>query len=111
MPEEKHTAAPWELRPHGVVYGGPERQYANGIARSQIAMATGADFMEPGEQQANAKLIAAAPEMLIALKVARRELHACQAVIHLRGGFDPAYVDDAQRALMGMDAAIAQATE
>lgn len=49
--------------------------------------------------------------MLIALRVARRELHACQSVIHLRGGFDPAYVDYALRALQGIDAILATATE
>lgn len=46
-------------------------------------------------------------ELLGALIEARRELHACQAVIHLAGGFDPAYVRDAQAALKRADAAIA----
>ena len=58
----------------------------------------------------DANLIAAAPELLEALKSARKELHACQAVIHLAGGFDPAYVSEAQIALKVMDAAIAKAT-
>ena len=48
-----------------------------------------------------------AQELLGALIEARRELHACQAVIHLAGGFDPAYVRDAQAALKRADAAIA----
>jgi hypothetical protein len=36
----------------------------------------------------------------------RNELHACQAVIHLRGGFDPAYVSGAKRAIEAMEAAL-----
>ncbi|CUR70321.1 hypothetical protein [Achromobacter xylosoxidans] len=48
-----------------------------------------------------------AQELLDALIEARRELHACQAVIHYAGGFDPAYVRDAQAAIKRADAAIA----
>ncbi|MFY1847921.1 Lar family restriction alleviation protein [Achromobacter dolens] len=48
-----------------------------------------------------------ARELLGALIDARRELHACQAVIHYAGGFDPAYVRDAQAAIKRADAAIA----
>ncbi|AMG44688.1 hypothetical protein AL520_09085 [Achromobacter xylosoxidans] len=47
-----------------------------------------------------------ARELLEALKEARRELHACQAVIHLAGGFDPAYVTGAQAAIRRADAAL-----
>jgi len=55
----KHTPEPWDLMKHGVIYGGPLQQYANGSSRSQIAMSTGADFMAPGEQDANARRIVA----------------------------------------------------
>jgi hypothetical protein len=48
-------------------------------------------------------------ELIQALAEARRELHACQAVIHLAGGFDPAYVQGAQAAIKVADAAIARA--
>jgi hypothetical protein len=48
-------------------------------------------------------------DLLSALIAGRRELHACQAVIHLAGGFDPAYVADAQFAIKRMDSAILQA--
>lgn len=41
------------------------------------------------------------------LKNSRKELHACQAVIHLAGGFDPEYVRGAQAAMKNMDEAIA----
>lgn len=46
-------------------------------------------------------------QLLAALTSARRELQACQAVIHLAGGFDPAYVTGAKAALAQADAAIA----
>lgn len=48
-------------------------------------------------------------DLLAALKESRRELHACQAVIHLAGGFDPAYVRCAQESLKKTDAIITQA--
>ena len=48
-------------------------------------------------------------ELIAALKVTRENLHACQATIHLCGGFDPAYVNDAQAAMKVADAALAKA--
>ncbi len=48
-------------------------------------------------------------QMLDALNSMRRELQSCQAVIHLAGGFDHAYVDNAKSALSKADAAIAAA--
>ena len=41
-----------------------------------------------------------------ALRCTVRELQACQSVIHLAGGFDPAYVSDAQVALKAARAAL-----
>lgn len=38
----------------------------------------------------------------------RRDLDACQKVIWLRGGFDPAYCKDAQDCLKGMDTTLAK---
>lgn len=49
-------------------------------------------------------------ELREALKLTRENLRACQATIHLAGGFDPAYVNDAQAAMMIADAALAKAT-
>lgn len=49
-------------------------------------------------------------DLLDALQKSCVELQACQAVIHLSGGFDPAYVDGAQAALKIGHAAIAKAT-
>ncbi|MEB0076104.1 hypothetical protein QN386_01960 [Pseudomonas sp. CCI3.2] len=45
-------------------------------------------------------------ELIAALKLTRENLRACQGTIHLAGGFDPAYVDDAQAAMKIADAAI-----
>ena len=53
---------------------------------------------------------AAREKLVAALKLTRENLRACQATIHLCGGFDPAYVDDAQAAMKVADAALAKAT-
>ena len=53
---------------------------------------------------------AACEELVASLKLTRENLRACQATIHLCGGFDPAYVDDAQAAMKVADAALAKAT-
>lgn len=37
---------------------------------------------------------------------ARRELKSCQAVIHLHGGFDPTYVEGAQKAMRDLSSAL-----
>jgi hypothetical protein len=80
------------------------------------AMATGAQNSKPppsghwgqrfwdigrGEAEAREELIAA-------LKLNRENLRACQATIHLCGGFDPAYVNDAQAAMKVADEALAK---
>jgi hypothetical protein len=51
---------------------------------------------------------AAREDLTAALKLNRENLHACQATIHLCGGFDPAYVNDAQAAMKVADAALAK---
>lgn len=45
-------------------------------------------------------------ELVQALRLARKELDACQRVIHYAGGFDPAYVNDAQAAIKAADAVL-----
>lgn len=45
-------------------------------------------------------------ELVQALRLARKELDSCQRVIHYAGGFDPAYVSDAQAALKVADAVL-----
>ncbi len=47
-------------------------------------------------------------ELVHALRLVRKELDACQRVIHYAGGFDPAYVSDAQAALKVADAVLEQ---
>ncbi|MEX0165343.1 hypothetical protein MRBLPD1_003864 [Pseudomonas brassicacearum] len=49
-------------------------------------------------------------ELVTALKLTRENLRACQATIHLTGGFDVAYVEDAQAAMAVADAALAKAS-
>lgn len=50
-------------------------------------------------------------ELVAALKLTRENLRACQATIHLCGGFDPAYVNDAQAAMKVADAVLAKIAE
>ena len=47
-------------------------------------------------------------ELIQALRLARKELDACQRVIHYAGGFDPAYVNDAQVAIKLADAVLSK---
>lgn len=47
-------------------------------------------------------------ELRAALKLNRENLRACQATIYLRGGFDPAYVNDAQAAMKVADDVLAK---
>lgn len=49
-------------------------------------------------------------DLVAALKLTRENLRACQATIHLCGGFDPAYVNDAQAAMKIADAVLAKAS-
>ena len=72
----QHTAEPWELMPHGIIYGGPMQQYDNGYTKSQIAMTTGADFMALGEQQANARRIVACVNICAGISTDDLERHS-----------------------------------
>ncbi|MCX9150516.1 hypothetical protein [Pseudomonas sp. TB1-B1] len=63
----------------------------------------GQRFWDIGRGEAEAR-----EELIAALKLNRENLHACQATIHLCGGFDPAYVNDAQAAMKIADAALAK---
>jgi len=51
---------------------------------------------------------AAREDLTAALKLNRENLRACQATIHLCGGFDPAYVNDAQAAMKVADDVLAK---
>ncbi|WP_017736454.1 hypothetical protein [Pseudomonas sp. CBZ-4] len=50
-------------------------------------------------------------ELVSALRLNRENLRACQATIHLCGGFDPAYVSDAQAAMKVADAVLAKVAQ
>lgn len=63
----------------------------------------GQRFWDLGRGEAEAR-----EELIAALKLNRENLRACQATIHLCGGFDPAYVNDAQAAMKVADAALAK---
>lgn len=61
----KHTPGPWETNRFHAILGGTEIQYVNGSGRPQVALAC---VVEEGSQEANARLISAAPELLEALR-------------------------------------------
>ncbi|MCX2684057.1 hypothetical protein OO306_00660 [Pseudomonas sp. DCB_AW] len=45
-------------------------------------------------------------ELVHALRLVRKELDSCQRVIHYAGGFNPAYINDAQAAIKVADAVL-----
>ncbi|VVN75476.1 hypothetical protein [Pseudomonas fluorescens] len=51
---------------------------------------------------------AAREDLIAALKLTRENLRACQGTIHLAGGFDPAYVNEALAAMKIADTALAK---
>lgn len=63
----------------------------------------GQRFWDLGRGEAEAR-----EELISALKLNRENLRACQATIHLCGGFDPAYVNEAQAAMKVADEALAK---
>ena len=63
----------------------------------------GQRFWDIGRGEAEAR-----EELIAALKLTRENLRACQATIHLCGGCDPAYVNDAQAAMKVADEALAK---
>lgn len=65
----------------------------------------GQRFWDIGRGEAEAR-----EELIAALKLNRENLRACQATIHLCGGFDPTYVNDAQAAMKVADEALAKFT-
>jgi len=57
MSESKHTPAPWHVEGRGLIIGGPDG----------VWIATAKQTIDGPEREANARLIAAAPELLAAL--------------------------------------------
>ena len=110
----KHAPGPWTLGEPETQGGGlfaPVHSPLHGELTTVVWCME--DDQADGERslgcEANAHLIAAAPDLLTALELTRENLRACQATIHLCGGFDPAYVTEAQAAMKIADAAMEKA--
>ena len=78
--ETKHTPGPWEIVCEGggepaAVYGQPKNIYASGL---RVASMCGPGN-DPAAWLANARLIAAAPELLEALEHLKRHVAECNA--------------------------------
>lgn len=85
MNKPTHTPGPWTLKPNGVISGGKPIQLPNGEAVQQVAMAT---YLDDGDREANARLIAAAPELLEALRNAATLLNAIAPLMERQGSHD-----------------------
>jgi len=79
MSNENWTEGPWEVDRFGAVKGGPEKQYINGTARDQVALAKAE---VESERDANAHLIAAAPELYWALYQLLNCTRSCEALLN-----------------------------
>ena len=116
----KHTPGPWEVS--GEIFdndGQPETaiQALNGAATVAVALEFGQN--NPHIREANARLIAAAPDLLEQLKIARREIAALsQVYIAMLTNQATGLIDDPDHVLIaqadrdmlnGFDAAIAKA--
>ena len=66
-----YTPGPWRVEKFGCVRGGPVRAYTYGATDGQIAQATLPDGMDVDERDANARLIAATPELASLLRAAQ----------------------------------------
>lgn len=81
----KHTPGPWTVVERfgfaGSVKGGVVREYTNGTAQDQLFMVCCVQDDNGGHEatNANARLIAAAPDLLAALRVLLRDVEAVNA--------------------------------
>lgn len=96
-----HTAGPWRVDVNGgedwsVDYDGPSSQYMTicGGRRAPVAFAVEPNAFRDGEIEANARLIAAAPELLEALKAAIGALEFSQDYHRDLGNEDQAFAAD-----------------
>jgi hypothetical protein len=64
----KHTPGPWFAEKYGLIQGGSLREFARGKAVEQLGAAMGTHYISDEERQANAVLMAAAPELVEALQ-------------------------------------------
>jgi hypothetical protein len=74
MSTQKHTPGPWHVgfKPGPIVYGSQGEQVANLFE----------PLIDTEENKANARLIASAPDLLNALKLAEQELYANKEAMH-----------------------------
>ncbi|KKM83064.1 hypothetical protein LCGC14_1313170 [marine sediment metagenome] len=73
---DKHTSGPWRAEDHGEIQAHRGRMVTIRDSRNiHIATVDGLDASVRGQELANARLIAAAPELLKALERSARELH------------------------------------
>jgi hypothetical protein len=93
----KHTPGPWAIEQFAHPYGRHEdrtitRRLANG---NPFRIGRAYNIAGPEETDANARLIAAAPELLAALEIAeRRIVELCRAVCVLSGNPKKARAED-----------------
>lgn len=69
MADAKHTPGPWVLKRDGVIVGGEVTMLPRGAVQQQVASAC-VVREENGDREANARLLAAAPELLALLREA-----------------------------------------
>lgn len=96
----QHTPGPWVLADNGmgVIRGGVVRQYANGSTQDQIVMACSVTD-DNGCMKANARLIAAAPELLEALQMGVSETLDYIQRNHLSGAENNHWIVQAKAAI------------
>lgn len=90
-----------------------KRDLCDSIVGAMVLGAQNSNSPPPGQWQQRFWEIAQGEaavreELVTTLKLTRENLRACQGTIHLAGGFDPAYVNDAQAAMKVADAALAK---
>ena len=103
MTQGKHTPGPW-VRDCWDILGKAKRHGGGTGHVCEVSCSNGADekYWEDGEADANARLIAAAPDLLKALA----DAHRCLSVAVKHAGGDP----DAHHVCNAASAAIARAT-
>jgi hypothetical protein len=97
--ETKHTPGPWQASENGFL-----RMGVRDASGAWMTYKAGEDYMGPKQLEANAKLIAAAPDLLEALECLKREV--------ILSDVDMAYIDTHFKPwIEKARAAIAKATE
>ena len=119
MSGAKHTPGPWVAAPYEGF--GPRTTVRQGCERTGMRIASTFETTSPrnvDRNEANARLIAAAPDLLAALKKARATIWIeRQSLVEVHSGPDgvldsdgASWVDELDSELQEIDAAIAKAT-